>query len=223
MEASDLDATTDVAEAIANAAHAEHLDLTAEERAYVEATVRGWELELASRTFPVHDQTPPRGYRGIKNRAKQTYPGVPFSTVRAFAYNRVRYVFEEPLLRHDGTLGPSVVHPGVTLTPDQAERLVALVTAKATGRASHYWGPPTHAFVFYDDRERPVATLTVNFSTGTLDANPTTDDFQYELDSAKEEGFRTLCRELGFPDCEPIDYDQKKKTERSPGPPAACR
>lgn len=185
--------------------------LTKEEQAYVDEHVPVWELGLPSRTYFAVAQTPPRGYRGLARARGRRYPGVRFSTVRAFAYNRMGFNDFEYLLAPDGTLGPTVVWPGTTLNEEQVERLIALARQESFPKMYVGCFFPRHAFVFYDAHERPVAKLEVCFECLGVRAEPWTHDFDGILRGEKNEGFRALCRELNFPDCDRVSkFDEER-------------
>lgn len=82
------------------------------------------------------EQTPPRGFRGLRKQG--AFPGGPYAVIRAYESGLAGLYPGPPLfawperrcvgaLASDGTLCPSTVAPGTTLSATQARELIAIV------------------------------------------------------------------------------------------------
>ncbi len=127
----------------------------------------------AQRAASATKQVPPIGFRPLNPRSE------PFPD-RAFAYVRGYNVYATwsgriapddavgctGALALDGTLCPGVVLPGAAVPPPQVQLLLEL-PLPTDERITLCCGRPTHAWVFYDDADVPVAQLVVDFRCGT--------------------------------------------------------
>jgi hypothetical protein len=100
--------------------------------------------------------------------AENTWPGIPFSEVRAYAWPDAHLPTgargTAPVILPGMALRPDVVNKdGAQLSSAQVTRLRKAVTVKAPLhdiRPLHY---PHNAFIFYDATKKPVAFIEVSF------------------------------------------------------------
>lgn len=130
-----------------------------------------------------------------------TWPRVEFSSARAYLYNLDEGQITDDgsgqhglIVGDDGQLDSSVVNPeGSRLSGAQVERLSRAILTGPPEMVSAFCFTPRHAFVFYDDKGRPVAWLSVCFECNRLMAS------EAHPDSIDMPGLRALCVELGLP------------------------
>lgn len=165
-------------------------------------------------TYLVRDPPPVRGFAPIPAKRGGRFPGVAYTEVRGYAYRFVRPQLqldgdarcgsEQPgVLTSKGTLCPTVVAPGVTLTEEQAARLVAIAVQpdpEVQRMVTRCEFDPHHAFVFHDARGVPVAEMLVCFSCGQWVLRPAPQGIA-ELMGKHEPELRRLCEELGLGGC----------------------
>jgi hypothetical protein len=104
--------------------------------------------------------------------AAPDWPGVAYSEVRGYAYNK-RGLVGTSILRK-GRLAPSVINKrGVVLTAEQTQRVILAVTGRTPGiREPEYCFQPHHAFIFYDTAKKPVAWVELSSVCGSAEASP---------------------------------------------------
>jgi hypothetical protein len=184
--------------------------------------LRGIErLEDPNRMFLAITQQPPRGFQPIPARRAGAFPGTPYASIRAYSYG-----FDEglalaaaasgpcDLVARDGTLCPTVNAPGRRLSPEQQERLTALVRGavfstksgegESLGRGYTRCDFDPHlAFVWFDAAERPVGQLEVCFGCDEWDTRPFVEGIRGPsmMHSDEHEAVLGLCRELGLDGC----------------------
>ncbi len=140
-----------------------------------------------------------------------------FAEVRAFAFDLAqggRPVCYGPL-DEDGTLCSTVARPGVKLTGEQAEKVVALFQQKSTFGGGSKCFLPHHGFVFYDEAGVPVADISVCFMCQMAASRPSTPAARTSGEGGGSVGMsdkgtaalRALCTELGLPKCDATKPD----------------
>lgn len=131
-----------------------------------------------------------------------------FKTVRGFAFDMdlMEPVCEVPL-DPDGSPCSTVQLPGIELDEGQVQHLLALLRQPTTyGRGASCF-LPHHGFVFYDDKDVPVAEFSVCFLCTMATASPwipgakKVDGF-IGLSEEGNEALRALCRDVGLPKCD---------------------
>ncbi len=166
------------------------------------------------------EESPPPGWKGIPPSRPKGFPGVPFKTVRGFAFDMAviaRPVCEGPL-DPDGTLCSTVSRPGVELSAKHVDRLLAILGQRSSYGAGSSCFLPHHGFVFYDEAGAPVAEVSVCFLCDMAMASPWIPqakkvDGRIGLSEKGNEALRELCRDVGLPKCDakvPEDFDPKK-------------
>ena len=137
------------------------------------------------------------------------FPGAPFATVKAFAYNldpdQPPRTCPQGLLLKDGSLCPDIDDDGVALSTDLTQQLLSLTFAKST------WNDetskcffPRHSFVFYNENNTPFAELRVCFECNMVRAAPAIPamDHGYAAFTVKgAQALATLCERAGLPNC----------------------
>jgi hypothetical protein len=111
----------------------------------------------------------------------QDWPGIPYTEVRAFAYNK-RGFPDLPIVK-DGQLSRTVLNKhGVVLTAEQTRRLIAGVTGYHPRPESEIMCfDPRHAFVFYNVAKKPVAWVELCFDCSRALAEPYVDGQVYDV------------------------------------------
>lgn len=97
--------------------------------------------------------------------AETPWPDVPYTEVRAFAWEPDKTPYTEKLIRPDMSFAPGLIHPQGTLL--NAEQIKVLLAAQARrnptgGFIGSLCYEPHNAFVFYSDH-KPVAWLEMCF------------------------------------------------------------
>ena len=102
------------------------------------------------------------------------------------------------VIADDGTLCPEVLLPGVSLSAKQAERLLAFPVGKSTiaRRVPRCRVAPHHSWVFYDQRDRPVWSMWINFRCRTWSR------FDEKLSDEFVQKLRNFCRDTNMVDCD---------------------
>jgi hypothetical protein len=132
------------------------------------------------------------GYAVAEPPIPRDWPGVPYTAVRAYAYNH-NGVLERPILAQ-GKLDESVVNKdGALLSRAQIKRLLAAVTGSHKPYELAMCFEPRHAFVFYQ-RAKPVAVIEVCFACRQIRKRPTGEEYPVDLPALSE-----LIRELKVP------------------------
>lgn len=161
----------------------------------------------ASAIASAEPSAPPAGFSPIPSARAGGFPGVAWSTVRAFSL--------EPLsggrptclqvLADDGALCKTVKGPGVLLTDAQAKRLLALLGARASYGGGAKTFLPQHGFVFYDARGTPVAEVAICLDCENVRGRPRLlpeEAYSHGLRAATVGSLRALCKELGLSRCD---------------------
>ena len=103
--------------------------------------------------------------------ASKPWPGAKFAEVRAFAWpddKETRQVILPGM-----KLKPGVINQeGAKLSPEQTSKLVAAVTGTHPEYVMLFCHTPHNAFVFYDNKHKPVAFLEICFACGSEVASP---------------------------------------------------
>ena len=100
------------------------------------------------------------------------WPGRSFKTVRAFVYD-CEAGHGMSFFRKDGTMHKGVLNaPGTLLSPGQVEQLIAAVNRPTPIDRRKPCYVPHHAFVFYNESDKPVANLEVCFTCRRSIATP---------------------------------------------------
>lgn len=122
-----------------------------------------------------------------------TWPGVPFSEVRAYCYD---YTAEKPRSffvgsrMHVGVMDPR----GVRLNAEQIRRLVAAVTMSHDKQKRTPCYKPHHSFVFYDAKGKAAAVFEMCFGCNKFEETP--EGLPEYVDTP---ALWNLCQELGLP------------------------
>lgn len=124
---------------------------------------------------------------------KVSWPGVPFSEVRAYCYD---YTAEEEVSFFvNGRMHKGVMDSrGVTLTPSQTAELLAAVTVSQPKQDRTPCYKPHHAFVFYNKDGKIVAVFEMCFGCNRWVETP--GGAPEYIDKA---ALWALCQELGLP------------------------
>lgn len=173
---------------------------------------------------PVAEPVPPPahvapvGFSPIPAKRKKGFPGVAFTSVRAFAFDL--HVNGAPtcseVLAADGATCTTVEEPGVELSQAQVDRLLVWVrNRKNLGSGSACW-LPHHGFVFYDAAGVPVAELAVCFMCEMMSSSPAIPGARHDGETGARYGLspkgtaelRLLCEELGLPKCDATHPEQ---------------
>ena len=124
---------------------------------------------------------------------KVSWPGVPFSEVRAYCYD---YTAEEsPSFFTNGRMHKGVMDPrGAKLSAEQRKKLLAAITVSQPKQDRTPCYKPHHAFVFYGANGKVVAVFEMCFGCNRWVETP--DGAPEYIDKAALWG---LCQELGLP------------------------
>lgn len=143
-----------------------------------------------------------------KPKPGRSFPGVQYAYVRAFSFltTAERGIYEEwaangcesQVLTADGRLCPSVAFDGPRLSSQQVEALLRLTATKRTGIKYKCGFDPHHAFVFYDEQDRPVSDVRVCFDCGEWSLRNGPKDF---MPDEVYSSLAKLCRELELDRC----------------------
>lgn len=157
------------------------------------------------------EQTAPRGFRELRKAGK--FPGGAFATVRAYefgydrSYPRPSVVDRNQedcgvhALASNGTLCPSVIAPGVTLTESQATELFAIVNEVKPGSIAmvHNFNFGL-GFVVFDAEDQPVAEISVDRAAVKIWSEPQQSLGRADiLGPPRSERMQKLLAALGFP------------------------
>jgi hypothetical protein len=124
---------------------------------------------------------------------KPSWPGVPYTEVRAYAYNS-KGLGEEPIIK-DGKLNDTVINKdGMLMNKQQVERLIKDVTRESEPFGMANCFNPRHAFVFYSEDHKPVAQIEVCFECLAYYPKPDTGIVYCDM-----QGIAKLCNELHLP------------------------
>jgi hypothetical protein len=101
----------------------------------------------------------------LSSFADNSWPGIPFSEVRAYAWlGDTKKEQAEAVILPGMVLGPGVINKdGLLLTPRQVKRLLAAVNGKHPRVPIAACYAPHNAFVFYNADRKPVAFVEVCF------------------------------------------------------------
>ncbi len=98
------------------------------------------------------------------------WPGVEYAEVRGYAFN---FGGGPASIIVDGKLNATVLNKeGALLTKAQLKRLIAALTEKHPSHPVALCFNPRHAFVFYDQSGKPVASVNVCFECLAATASP---------------------------------------------------
>jgi hypothetical protein len=124
---------------------------------------------------------------------KVSWPGVPFSEVRAYCYD---YTAEEsPSFFVNGRMHKGVMDPrGAKLSAEQTKKLLAAVTVSQPKQDRTPCYKPHHAFVFYDQGGKVAAVFEMCFGCNRWVETP--GGAPEYIDKA---ALWALCQELGLP------------------------
>ncbi len=158
-------------------------------------------------------QTPPVGYRNIYRRADR-FDVPAFVRVRAFvtAPGHSGAGLSQPVrclgraLAEDGTLCAAVVVPAIDVPLEVGKELVAMFNApRGTPRVIMCGPEPDHHFVFYDEHDVPVGTLSVDYDCPEWSTSP---GFDETIQTAQQrERLTAICEQLGLGLCHRSDHD----------------
>ncbi|MFO0615903.1 MAG: hypothetical protein U0414_25130 [Polyangiaceae bacterium] len=171
----------------------------------------------------VSPNPPPKPWTPLPEQAKAPFPGKPFVRVRGFVFRQAKWDLRldssvegcaASALAKDGSLCPSVKVPGGEVDPELAARIVAVASAPAADEDQSPPGPPTtreyhyaHAFVFYDDKDRPVGQIAVSFKPGKLMVSPLVRSI-HRPSASTMQLFLDACRAAKLPLCDgSLDLD----------------
>jgi hypothetical protein len=142
-----------------------------------------------------------------------SFPGVPYKTVRAFAYRFARSSTldgalpgcTKQVLSDDGRLCPSVVASGISLDETQVAQLLQLANAPKSRWAIGCIFEPHHAFVFYADNGAPAADIQVCFGCGEWSLSGGN---IMTLPTGAYSELAKLCSELQLGGCPVVEGDE---------------
>jgi hypothetical protein len=171
------------------------------------------------------EQSPPRGFHGLRKRG--AFPGGPYAVIRAYEAGLAGMYPGPPLfdwpnrrcegaVASDGTLCPSTVAPGLTLSAAQARELIAIVNeVDPVPRAVMNGYNFVHRFVVFDEGDVPVAQVSVDSGGVKLWSTPSQkkDDVD-TLDPDRRERMGRLLAELGLVVPEDSDLEQALNRQR---------
>lgn len=136
--------------------------------------------------------SPQRSPQTLVERNPSAWPGVGYSRVLAFSYDRNADAGREIVV--NGRLNKSASpRSGVALSDRQVEQLLYSVRNTFSGHLRAYCFNPRNGFVFHDARNRIVAYLSVCFECGTYSASPAGTSSTWNLDQ-----LRSIFSELGI-------------------------
>lgn len=124
---------------------------------------------------------------------KVSWPGVPFSEVRAYCYD---YTAEEqPSFFIQGRMHRGVMDPrGAKLNEAQTKKLLAAVTVSQPKQDRTPCYKPHHAFVFYDTAGKVAAVFEMCFGCNRFVETPAG-----APEYIDKNALWSLCQELGLP------------------------
>jgi hypothetical protein len=175
------------------------------------------------------EQSPPRGFRGLRKRG--AFPGGPYTLIRAYESGRAGLYPGPPLfdwpkgchgaLANDGTLCPSTVAPGLTLSAAQERELIAIVNeVDPVPRVVMNGYNFVHRFVVFDEADVPVAQVSVDLGGIKLWSEPSQKKNAVDtLDPARRERMGRLLAELGLlvPEGSELDRNLQRQGELDGG------
>jgi hypothetical protein len=192
-----------------------YAEFAAERAAYCRAE-DVFNLQLAQADNPARAEQQKR-FRAsqLKRRTRKPFPDVSFANVRGWMYDHAGGPapgLSSPgcafgALSLTGELCSSVRLPGVVLNAEQASELLAKINAEVVpppkycmcgGKTSHM-----HSFVFYDELDTPVASVSLNLRFHDLYTSPQVGRVANQASVSEE--FRAwyggFCERVGMPLC----------------------
>jgi hypothetical protein len=100
-----------------------------------------------------------------------SWPGIEFSEVRAFSWPKAmneEAVILKEMKPIDGALNPK----GALISQEQTNRLITAITGKHPEYPMAMCHIPHNAFIFYDQRKKPVAFIEICFECSTHRIEP---------------------------------------------------